>query len=193
MPLTETEDGRIVFRESPEGSPGYHDDEVDEFVAGVAEEMRRLEAENQALAELLDESDPAGRLIRLEHECLLAQERVAALSAALAEARTAAPRLLEFAQRNADAHMAEARTEASELLRKASTEADRLVSDAELRASTLVADARHAHAERIAALAAKRAATLERIENLTREARERLEALSADVAYRLRGMDPKPK
>ncbi|MDI6100220.1 cell division protein DivIVA [Actinoplanes sp. NEAU-A12] len=193
MSLTAAEIGSIVFRESPEGSPGYDDGDVDEFVAGVAEEVRRLEAENQALAEHLQESDPAGWLRRLERECALAQERAAALSAELEQARFVAPRLLEFAQRTADGHVAEARREASETLRKAGTEADRLVSDAELRASTLVADARHAHAERIAALTAKRAETLDRIERLSREARERLAALSAEVADRLRGMDPQPK
>ncbi|GIE76909.1 hypothetical protein Aph02nite_28590 [Actinoplanes philippinensis] len=192
MSLTAAQVGSIAFGEPAEGALGYHDGEVDAFLVRVADEMRRLEAENKALTGQLAE-----RLQRLEADRDQALERVEVLRAELEKARadtpaTEAPRLLELAEQTAGEHMAEARRVAEELLYKASVEAARVTSDAELRASTTVADARHAHAERIAGLVTKRNDALARIEALCAEARERQAALVTELGHRLRGMDPKP-
>jgi cell division septum initiation protein DivIVA len=199
MSLTAAQVGSIAFREAPEGGHGYHDAEVDAFVVEAAGEMHRLEAENQALAEQLRQADPAGHLRSLEQDRDRALERVEMLRAELEKARARtpstpgeAPRLLELAEQTAEQHMTEARGVAEELLRKASTEAARLTSDAELRASTVVADARHAHAERISGLVTRRSEALARIDSLCQEARELRAALITELEHRLRGMDPKP-
>ncbi|MEU8660966.1 DivIVA domain-containing protein [Actinoplanes philippinensis] len=192
MSLTAAQVGSIAFGQPAEGALGYHDGEVDAFLVRVADEMRRLEAENKALTGQLAE-----RLQRLEADRDQALERVEVLRAELEKARidtpaAEAPRLLELAEQTAGEHMAEARRVAGELLYKASVEAARVTSDAELRASTIVADARHAHAERIAGLVTKRSDALARIEALCAEARERQAVLTTELGQRLRGMDPKP-
>ncbi|BEL03163.1 hypothetical protein Q0Z83_013540 [Actinoplanes sichuanensis] len=199
MSLTAAQVGSTVFTEPAEGARGYHEGQVDAFLAEVAEEMRRLEGENRALAEQLQHSDLAGHLIRLERDRDRVLERVESLRIELEKARAEspvlageAPRLLELAEQTAEVHMTEARQVAEELLYKASVEAARLTSDAELRASTVVADARHAHAERISGLAVRRRDALARIEALCSEARERRAALVTVLEDRLRGMDPKP-
>ncbi|MFC4066429.1 DivIVA domain-containing protein [Actinoplanes subglobosus] len=201
MSLTAAQVGSIGFGEPAEGARGYHEGQVDAFMAEVAEEMRRLEAENQGLAEQLQHSDLAGHLRRLERDRDRALERVEVLRAELEKVRfdrpapsaaSEAPRLLELAEQTAEEHMTEARRVAGDLLYKASVEAARLTSDAELRASTVVADARHAHAERLAGLVVKRRETLARIDALCAEARERRAALIDELGVRLRGMDPKP-
>jgi DivIVA domain-containing protein len=197
MSLTAAQVGSIAFPEPAEGARGYREDQVDAFMKEVAEEMARLEAENRALAEQLQHSDLAGDLQRLERERDEAQERADSLRVELEKARAVnevidPSRLVEFAQQTAAQHTAEANRVASDLLRRASTEAALLVSDAELRASTVVADARHAHAERIAGLVTKRRDALARIDALCREARERRESLINQLGDRLRGMDPKP-
>jgi DivIVA domain-containing protein len=199
MSLTAAQVGSIAFREPAEGGHGYHEGQVDAFMSEVAGEMQRLETENQGLAEQLQHSDLAGHLHRLERDRDRALERVELLRTELETARFElpspvgeAPRLLELAEQTAEEHMAEARRVAEELLYKASVEAARLTSDAELRASTVVADARHAHAERISGLVTKRNDALARIEALCTEARERRAALVSELEHRLRGMDPKP-
>ncbi|WP_433789497.1 DivIVA domain-containing protein [Actinoplanes sp. CA-252034] len=193
MSLSAAQIGSIAFGEPAEGSLGYHGGEVDDFLARVADEMRRLQAENQALTGQLTD-----RLQRLQDDRDRALERVEELRTELERARSGvpsadgeAPRLLELAQQTAEEHLAEARGVAEDLLYKASVEAARLTSDAELLASTIVADARHAHAERVAGLVTKRSDALARIEALCQEARERRAALITALGDRLRGMDPK--
>lgn len=199
MSLTAAQVGSAVFAEPAEGARGYHEGQVDAFLAEVAEEMRRLEAENQVLAEQLQHSDLSGHLTRLERDRDRVLERVETLRIELEKARAEVPvptgevsGLLERAAQTAEVHMAEARRVADELLYKASVEAARVTSDAELRASTIVADARHAHAERISGLVTRRSDALARIEVLCGEARERREALISELGDRLRGMDPRP-
>jgi DivIVA domain-containing protein len=199
MSLTAAQVGSIGFGEPAEGARGYHDGQVDAFMAEVAGEMQRLEAENRGLAEQLQHSDLAGHLQRLERDRDRALERVEALRAELEKVRVEpvasasdAPRLLELAEQTAEEHMTEARRVAEELLYRASVEAARLTSDAELRASTVVADARHAHAERLSGLVVKRREAMARIDALCIEARERRAALIDELGHRLRGMDPKP-
>jgi DivIVA domain-containing protein len=198
MSLTAAQVGSIAFREPAEGGHGYHEEQVDAFVVEVADEMRRLEAENQALAEQLQHADLAEHLRRLEHDRDRALERAETLRVELEKARGETsspagepPRLLALAEQTAGEHMSEARRVAEELLYKASVEAARLTSDAELRASTIVADARHAHAERISGLVTKRSDALARIDALCGEARELRAAIVIELEHRLRGMDPK--
>lgn len=193
MSLTAAQVGGTAFPHPAEGARGYHEDQVDTFLKEVADEMGRLEAENRALVEQLQHSDLADRLRRLENERDEALERAGKLRSELENARSVDPsRLVEFAQQTADQHTAEANRVAGDVLRKASTEAALLVSDAELRASTVVADARHAHAERVAGLVTKRRDALAKIDALCQEARERRESLINQLGDRLRGMDPKP-
>lgn len=205
MPITPTDVDGIAFRPPAPGTPGYHEAEVDTFLEDVAGEMRRLAAENEALAVLLQHDDLAGRLLRLRRECELAQQWAEQLRAELEQARAAAardlgtgaagrgddgaPGILRRARRTAEGHVEKARRAAADHVRKAATEAGKLVSDAELRASTIVADARHSHAERIAGLAEKRTAALSRIEELTVTAQRQREAVTAELAHRLQAMD----
>jgi DivIVA domain-containing protein len=190
---------RRSFREPPPGARGYHDGEVDAFLTDVAEEMRRLTAENQALSEQLQSDDLRGHLRRLEAKRDRAEDRARALMAELEQARgersrnapagaPVNPRVIELAERTAEEFLAEARQESGVVLRKATTEAALLVSDAELRASTIVADARHKHAEAVSGLAAKRAALLDRIEALRAEARERKVDIAGEMSQRLQDL-----
>ncbi|GAA4934930.1 DivIVA domain-containing protein [Actinoplanes utahensis] len=194
MSITPADVDGIAFRAPASGARGYHEDEVDAFLEGVAEEMRRLAAENEALALRLQHEDLAGHLERLRREYEQAQARVERLRAELAQARAGTPGseetgLLRLARRTAEEHLDDARREAADHLRKAATEAGKVVSDAELRASTIVADARHSHAEQIAGLAAKRAAALSRIQELTVTADFHRKAVAAELTHRLRAMD----
>ncbi|BBH69143.1 hypothetical protein ACTI_58280 [Actinoplanes sp. OR16] len=190
---------RASFREPAAGSRGYHDGEVDAFLRDVADEMRRLMAENQALSEQLQNDDLRGHLRKLEARRDRAEARARQLQAELVQARAAVrpsapataavnPQVIELAERTADEFLTEARQQSGEVLRKAATEADLLVSDAELRASTIVADARHRHAELVAGLPAKRAAALDRIEDLRDEAARRREEMAGEMTQRLQDL-----
>ncbi|MEU4420854.1 DivIVA domain-containing protein [Actinoplanes sp. NPDC024001] len=195
VPITSHDVDRVEFRPPPPGSRGYHDGEVDDFLAEVAAEMRRLTAENEALSEQLQYADLRKHLTRWQERCARAQEHARVLQAELERARAGAVEpeadpqaVLELAERTADGCLAEARDESAEVIGKATTEAARLLSDAELRASTIVADARHKHAERLAELPGKRAAALDRIEELREEAERRREAVTDEVNRRLRDL-----
>ncbi|MEU4688943.1 DivIVA domain-containing protein [Actinoplanes sp. NPDC023714] len=194
-PLNPHDVDRASFREPAPGSRGYHDGEVDAFLKDVADEMRRLMAENQALSEQLEQDDLRGHLRRLEARRDRAEARARQLQAELEEARALAapsrpvsPQVIELAERTADEFLTEARQRSGEMLRKATTEAALLVSDAELRASTIVADARHRHAELIAGLPAKRAAALERIDALRDEAMRRRDEVAGEMTQRLQDL-----
>ena len=197
-PLTPQDVGRAAFGEPPPGARGYHEGEVDAFLNDVADEMRRLMAENEALSEQLQHSDLRGHLRRLEARRDRAEERVRALQAeleqALADRAPAAPatpgnpQVLARAERTAGGFLDEARQQCDDVLHRAGTEAALLLSDAELRASTIAADARHRHAERVMQLPAKRAAALDRIEALREEARQRREAISDEMTQRLQDL-----
>ncbi|WIM99317.1 DivIVA domain-containing protein [Actinoplanes oblitus] len=186
MPLTPAEIGTVAFRRPPAGTQGYHQDEVDAFLADVAGEMRRLERENRALSEQLTPHDLAERVRRLQLEYLDVQEHIAMLEGELERwRRPVDTRMLELAQRTADEHLAEARQQAGTVLDQATTKAAQLISEAQLRASTIVADARHAHAEAVAGLEAKRAAALDEINELRAEVERLRAALAADMRERL--------
>ncbi|WP_232344247.1 DivIVA domain-containing protein [Actinoplanes awajinensis] len=199
VPLTPAEIDSVAFRRPHTGTTGYHEDDVDRFLDDVAGEMRRLESENRTLTDqlthtdLADHADLAERVRRAELDCLVAQERARALEAELEQARAAAsaarrpadPRMLEMAQRTADDHLGDAHREAETLVEQAITKAGQLVSEAQLRASTIVADARHAHAEAIAGLTAKRAAAIDEINELSDVVRQIRAAVADDATRRL--------
>lgn len=212
MSLSPTDVDSMEFRQPSQGGRGYSEADVDTFLDDVAEEMRRLAGENEALAQRLQRDDLAGHLRRLERDRERAEERFRALEAELERARSEArareearsrelepawnaasgahgPHILELARRNAEEHLADAHRAGAEVLRKAAIEAARLVSDAELRASTIVADARHAHVERIAGLGAKRAEALNVIDDLVETARSLRESVTDEMGRCLRGMD----
>lgn len=173
---------RVTFREPAPGAHGYHEGEVDAFLADVAQEMRRLAADNEALKERLRE-DLRTRLSEARAACGAAEQRLRELRAAVPD-----PGVVRLAERTADGLLAETRQECEEMLHKAGTEAARVVSDAELRASTIVADARHRHAELTAALPGRRAAALDRIAELRAEAEERRASITGQVSRRLQGL-----
>ncbi|MFC7534054.1 DivIVA domain-containing protein [Actinoplanes sp. GCM10030250] len=113
MPLTPADVDNVEFRSPPAGSRGYDDSDVDAFLDAVADEMRRLTAENQALSakagrlEFAGRTDPAGRsgalnsgvaereelaerLQRLQESCARAERDARAMRAKLEQARAAA-------------------------------------------------------------------------------------------------------
>ncbi|SDT27917.1 DivIVA domain-containing protein [Actinoplanes derwentensis] len=93
----------VEFPQPSPGSRGYHEAEVDTFLNDVADEMRRLSAENEALAQRLQRDDLIGHLQRLERDRDRAEDHARAVLAELEQARAereqagSRPSGLEFA------------------------------------------------------------------------------------------------
>ncbi|BEL03029.1 cell wall synthesis protein Wag31 [Actinoplanes sichuanensis] len=187
MPLTPADIHNVEFRDPLPGERGYDREQVDAFL-GVAERaFTRLNGQNRALRERLQqapaETEAAGlaaELDRLRTEQARAEERARALTAELARAREAQrpaagdpqwsgagdDRVLAVARRHADDHLREAEEQARDLLDKARAKADQVTSDAQLLAATIDSDARHRHAVAINGLDSERDAALAEIERL---------------------------
>ena len=151
---------------------GYDMNEVDTFLDEVEHELERLIKENEDLRAKLALAQQGGaspfsvpRPLGLEPEPAAAPEPVAAaepeaapapLAAPVApvaapeeirvtnvaEASSAAARLLEIAGRNADEVVSEAKAHADQILGEARTKAERLDSESKTRAERLESDAR---------------------------------------------------
>jgi DivIVA domain-containing protein len=143
---------------------GYDMGEVDQFLDEVEAELARLTKENEDLRQKLSAAQqgggaapaPAKEPVKApEPEPVKAPEPtpapVAAAPAApaetlrvetVADASSAAARLLEIATRNADELVAEAKDQADRIVGEARTKAERLESESKVKADRLESDAR---------------------------------------------------
>jgi DivIVA domain-containing protein len=199
MPLTPADIHNVEFRDPLPGERGYDREQVDAFL-GVAERaFTRLNGQNRALRERLQQFDPeqemagvAAELDRLRAEQARAEDQARALTAELARAREAHrpadgnDRVLAVARRHADDHLREAEEKARALLDNARAKADQVTSDAQLRAATIDSDARHRHATAVHGLAGERDAVLAEIDRLTELLRDRHAWLRDLIVERMR-------
>jgi DivIVA domain-containing protein len=138
---------------------GYDMGEVDQFLDEVEAELARLTRENDDLRSKLAAAQQGGAPVPVrepvkapepEPEPVKAPEPVAAAPAAVeeikvttvADASSAAARLLEIATRNADELVAEAKDTADKIVGEARTKAERLESESKVKADRLESDAR---------------------------------------------------
>jgi DivIVA domain-containing protein len=201
MPLTSADIHNMEFRDPLPGERGYDREQVDAFL-GVAERaFTRLNGQNRALRERLQQAAPeqeaagvVAELDRLRAEQALAEEQTRALTAELARARDSprpsegGDRVLAVARRHADDHLREAEEKARALLDNARAKADQVTSDAELAAATIDSDARHRHATAVHGLAGERDAALAEIDRLTEILHDRYAGLRDLIEDRMRGL-----
>jgi DivIVA domain-containing protein len=140
---------------------GYDMGEVDQFLDEVESELARLTRENDDLRSKLSAAQQGGAPAPApvkepvkEPEPVKAPEPVAATPAApaapvqeikvttVADASSAAARLLEIATRNADELVGEAKDTADKIVGEARTKAERLESESKVKADRLESDAR---------------------------------------------------
>ncbi len=142
---------------------GYDMGEVDQFLDEVEAELARLTRENEDLRSKLSaaqqgggsarrrpgpgEGSRAGRRLpsrrRLRHRLRRAAAPTETIKVTtVAEASSAAARLLEIATRNADELVGEAKDEADKIVGEARTKAERLESESKVKADRLESDAR---------------------------------------------------
>jgi DivIVA domain-containing protein len=137
---------------------GYDMGEVDQFLDEVEAELARLTRENDDLRSKLAAAQQGGAPAPVpvrepvkapEPEPVKAPEPVAAPAAVeeikvttVADASSAAARLLEIATRNADELVAEAKDTADKIVGEARTKAERLESESKVKADRLESDAR---------------------------------------------------
>jgi DivIVA domain-containing protein len=124
---------------------GYDMGEVDQFLDEVEAELSRLSRENDDLRNKLSAAQKGGGATAVSQAD---EERRAPTPAELpkvttvADASSAAARLLEIATRNADELVSEARAEAEKIRSDARSESERLTTESRERAERLEADAR---------------------------------------------------
>src|SRR6478609_10281415 len=136
---------------------GYDMGEVDQFLDEVEAELARLTRENEDLRSKLSAAQQAGPAPAQEKapEPVKAPEPAPAPSptpaaaptetikvATVADASSAAARLLEIATRNADELVGEAKDQADKVIGKARTKAERLEAESKVKSDRLESDAR---------------------------------------------------
>jgi len=138
---------------------GYDMGEVDQFLDEVEAELARLTRENDDLRTKLSTAQQGGAVAapvqekapvkepEPEPEPVKAPEPAAApvetiKVATVADASSAAARLLEIATRNADELVADAKNQADKVVGEARTKAERLEAESKVKADRLEADAR---------------------------------------------------
>src|SRR6478609_2483912 len=136
---------------------GYDMGEVDQFLDEVEAELARLTRENEDLRSKLSAAQQAGPAPAQEKapEPVKAPEPAPAPSptpaaaptetikvATVADASSAAARLLEIATRNADELVGEAKDQADKIIGEARTKAERLEAESKVKSDRLESDAR---------------------------------------------------
>ena len=140
---------------------GYDMGEVDQFLDEVEAELARLTRENDDLRSKLAAAQQGGAPVPVqarepvkapepEPEPVKAPEPVAAAPAAVeeikvttvADASSAAARLLEIATRNADELVADSKNQADKIVGEARTKAERLEAESKVKADRMESDAR---------------------------------------------------
>jgi DivIVA domain-containing protein len=124
---------------------GYDMGEVDQFLDEVEAELSRLSRENDDLRNKLSAAQKGGGATAVSQAD---EERRAPTPAELpkvttvADASSAAARLLEIATRNADELVTEAKAEADKVVGEARTKAERLEAEAKTKSERMEEDAR---------------------------------------------------
>ena len=116
---------------------GYDMGEVDQFLDEVEAELARLTRENDDLRTKLSTAQQGGA-VAATHTGPAETIKVATV----ADASSAAARLLEIATRNADELVADAKNQADKVVGEARTKAERLEAESKVKADRLEADAR---------------------------------------------------
>jgi DivIVA domain-containing protein len=182
MPVTAADVRTVVFSKPPMGKRGYHEDEVDAFLAVVGAELARLTTQNTNLRERVAQLEQRQRAAPVDtaanHRPL---QRPVATPIPLPRAEQTssggdhhvpAAKVLGLAQEIADRLTREAKTEAhtilnnaratsEQLLYQARAKADSMVTEATTRAETLLTDAR-TKAETLERQSRDKAASLQR-------------------------------
>ena len=131
---------------------GYDMGEVDQFLDEVEAELARLTRENDDLRSKLSAAQQSGGSTAVSASTQQRAERVQPRApepapetpkvTTVADASSAAARLLEIATRNADQLVDDAKNEADKIIGEARTKAERLESESKANADRLEADAR---------------------------------------------------
>ena len=181
MPVTAADVRTVVFSKPPMGKRGYHEDEVDAFLAVVGAELARLATQNTNLRERVAQLEQRQRAAPVDtaahhrpHLPVLTSiplPRAAQTSPGgdhhvpaakvLGMAQEIADRLTREAKTEADTMLSNARASAEQLLYQARTKADSMVAEATTRAETLLTDAR-TKAETLERQSRDKAASLQR-------------------------------
>jgi DivIVA domain-containing protein len=157
MPLTPAQVRGVAFNKPPRGKRGYHEDEVDAFLAVVAAELARLLEQHTDLRTQLAQCDqqPSPGAIdtaaaprapasppRRQPPSADAEDSHHHAARVLNLAQQTADRMTSQATAEADALLSQARTNAEQLLCQARTTAEALISEATTRVETILHDAR---------------------------------------------------
>jgi DivIVA domain-containing protein len=200
MPLTPADVRHVMFSKPPPGRPGYHEDEVDDFLDLVEAELarmmqdttalraqvtrlnQRLGARSRGAAADWESPQAAGPVITPLQPSVTPQtppraEHDSRAAHVLAFARERADQLTEQAHATADEVRGQARADCERLLFTARGQADDVITQARTRAETILRDA-HTTAQTLQRQARDNAASLEH--QATRRRAEVLNALNHD-------------
>jgi DivIVA domain-containing protein len=200
MPLTPADVRNFTFNKPPVGRPGYHEDEVDDFLDLVEAELARLIQDNTELRAQLAQLDEHLRALSTETPAdpgpprppgpvttpvrplivspsMPDTEHDLQAARVLVLAQERADQLTEQAQVAAEQTLSQARTDSEQLLTKARTEAEDLIHKARTEAKTILQDARTT-AQTLHQQSQDKAASL--TEEATRQRTEILDALNQD-------------
>jgi DivIVA domain-containing protein len=140
----------VAFSPPPIGKPGYHKDEVDNFLELVKAELARLIEENNNLRDRLEPLRPQQRARsvlaptppRIREQILPGDDHNIHVAKVLGLAHEMADRLTGEAKAEAKGILSEARTTSEQLLCEAGPKANRMVNEARSQAETMLNDAR---------------------------------------------------
>lgn len=212
MPLTPADIHNVAFTKPAAGRGAYVEEEVDAFLDEAERELARLLAENGALKGMVGHTGPpgdyteiralAGRLHRMEQERDAAEQHARELRAELDQAQQGGarapgggegnPRVLAMAQRTADEHLRDAQRESAGLIADARDRAGQLADEVRAKADAIETEAVRRHADALDGLAARRAAALDEIAQLTSLAAYYREALRRHVDGQLADVENAP-
>jgi DivIVA domain-containing protein len=165
MPLTPADVRNVTFNKPPVGRPGYHEDEVDEFLDLVEAELARMIRDNTELRAQVARLDQQLRTLpsdtTADPEVPRPGPETTPLRPPVTEgdrsdadhelragpmlvAQNGADQLTDEAQAKADEILSQARTHCDQLLATAQDKAEVLVNEAHARAQTMLQDARTA-------------------------------------------------
>ncbi|MEA2202880.1 MAG: hypothetical protein QOI89_3588 [Solirubrobacteraceae bacterium] len=165
MSLSPAEVDDVVFSHPPVGEPGYHEDEVDEFLDLVHAELTRLVEENNALRDQVEQLDQqlraipggTGRCPGPRRSVGPVMTRIRSLiskqsprdvdddlqvSAVVVRAQDMANQVVDEAHAEADRTLDQAQARCAHLLAEAQHRAEDMVSEATTRVEILLQDAR---------------------------------------------------
>lgn len=185
VPLSPAEVRDVVFSQPPVGEPGFHEDEVDEFVDLVHAELTRLGEENDALREQVEQLDQRLRAasggighcgprrsvgsVMTKIRSLIGQsprdgDDEPQVSMVLAGARDRADQITTQARTEADRTRDQAQADCAHLISEAHHKAEDMLNKASIRVETMLREARST------------------AEALSRQSREKTASLEQDAA-----------